>query len=1176
MVLDSQSQEPLLGEIIAPSNGFTTSSIPSDSNTISAQSIESSFTKQFTPIVDYENISTINPISGNVITIDFSPVELILAEGNAGSTVGIWDIRTGTKIHNLIGHAGWIRSVAFSPDGKTVASGSDDWTIKLWNVSTGVLIRTYSGHSSAVGTLDFSSDGSMLVSGSADTVRIWETNSNTQIDSIASAKFPEFSPNGKLIAAEVGGNINVYNASTRAVEATFTGGFGRFAFHPNGKVLASTISYGIRFWNVTDQTVIGSVTGHSNSVINQIKFNADGTLIASAGDDHSVRVWKTSTMTSVHNLTYHSAEARSVSFSYDGKYIASGSSDFTLKIFNLDLGRKTAPFSDYFNTISTLAYSPDGSMIASGTNNMTIRLWNSSTGNEIRLITGHPTHVTSVEFSPDGTILLSSSGDDTVRTWNVSTGASIDIFSGHSKDVNHATFSRDGKLIASSSYDQTVKIWNVTSGALVHTLTGQGGTIMPVEFTPDGKILTSGSSDQSIKIWNVTTGIEITTLSGHTAAIRSLSMHPDGVILASSSSDGVIKLWNMTSLTEITELNGHTGDVTSINFSSNGILASTSYDFTIKLWNVSTYSVISSFDTGSEVYYYSAFSPDGSKLATAGLFINVLRVWTVGTFLFSISSENPVLLVNTELNVTMGDVGSYYASWAGSLSQEITQSTTTPSSYGTYGFEVEAAHMGRKLTQTYQFLIVIDFDDFDGDLLPNVIEETTVGLNELDHTDASEDLDNDGLSNLLEFVENTFITNNDTDTDGIADGYEYFNDLDPLQIDNSSDKDIDGLSNILEFQLNSKANNTDSDSDGIDDGYEYQHSLLILIDDSSTDVDDDELSNLEEFVLDTDPNNPDTDDDGWRDDLDPTPLLKNDVPTVVWTNEIEQLNGQLTNQSTWNWKVNTSTSISIEIWLNDVSKGSQNSTFSWSLTLAEGGNNITTKAWYNYDYNFYSHQASVTLNTTTPVITLVGPQEIEYYQSRVGSPTTITIDVEGYDGFLRYYWDSGQYESTTNLDILLPTSDGEHILYLKAVNDIGNSKTIEFTFFTDNTVPTAEVSGISNEEKLSGVVTITITPDDLVGSGISYITIFKGLDLVENKTSNFVFEWDTENIPNGNYEVSIHIVDKAGNELIRTYSVSINNESDSGISDTVIYAVIGVSVVLVGGGYNSIYSGSSV
>ena len=59
--------------------------------------------------------------------------------------------------------------------------------------------------------------------------------------------------------------------------------------------------------------------------------------------------------------------------------------------------------------------------------------------------------------------------------------------------------------------------------------------------------------------------------------------------------------------------------------------------------------------------------------------------------------------------------------------------------------------------------------------------------------------------------------------------------------------------------------NPDTDGDGMKDGWEVANSLDPLEDDGAPDGDNDKLSNLQEFLFETDPHAADTDQDGLAD-----------------------------------------------------------------------------------------------------------------------------------------------------------------------------------------------------------------------------------------------------------------------------------------------------------------------
>ncbi len=118
--------------------------------------------------------STLTGHNNDVRSVSFSPDGTLLASGSLDGTIGLWNVKTGKRLHTLTGHRSGASSVSFSPDGSLLTSGSGN-TIGLWDVKTGSLLRTLTGHKDDVYSVSFSPDGTLLASGSDDnTIGLWE------------------------------------------------------------------------------------------------------------------------------------------------------------------------------------------------------------------------------------------------------------------------------------------------------------------------------------------------------------------------------------------------------------------------------------------------------------------------------------------------------------------------------------------------------------------------------------------------------------------------------------------------------------------------------------------------------------------------------------------------------------------------------------------------------------------------------------------------------------------------------------------------------------------------------------------------------------------------------------------------------------------------------------------
>jgi len=120
------------------------------------------------------------------------------------------------------------------------------------------------------------------------------------------------------------------------------------------------------------------------------------------------------------------------------------------------------------------------------------------------------------------------------------------------------------------------------------------------------------------------------------------------------------------------------------------------------------------------------------------------------------------------------------------------------------------------------------------------------------HYPLPNDTDGDGLRDYDEYWFGTDHQNIDSDGDGLIDGFDGFITVEDYLkgIDLNGDGYVDGE---LDPNLLTDPAKADTDEDGMPDGWEYQNSLNPLVDDADGDVDGDGLSNLTEYTYNLDP-----------------------------------------------------------------------------------------------------------------------------------------------------------------------------------------------------------------------------------------------------------------------------------------------------------------------------------
>jgi WD40 repeat protein len=162
-------------------------------------------------------------------------------------------------------------------------------------------------------------------------------------------------------------------------------------------------------------------------VVSSVALDPTNGLLATAGDDHVVRIWDASRVMSgewsvvsgsksristqhspLATLSAHTDWVQAAVFSPDGKVLATAGRDRQIMLWRVSTGQPLRSFSPSVHGISQLAFSPDGSMLAAAGFENRVWVYDATNGRSLWVREAPGPDIRALAFSPDGITAVSA------------------------------------------------------------------------------------------------------------------------------------------------------------------------------------------------------------------------------------------------------------------------------------------------------------------------------------------------------------------------------------------------------------------------------------------------------------------------------------------------------------------------------------------------------------------------------------------------------------------------------------------------------------------------------------------------------------------------------------------------------------------------------------------------
>jgi WD40 repeat protein/serine/threonine protein kinase len=590
-------------------------------------------------------------------TIQFSSDGLMVATGDRGGHVKIWNALTGKLLKTLDGHHGFVYSVCFTGDNRKLITADSNQVMRIWDVRTWEKLLEVPD---AGDHLAASLNGDLVAVRSDRVVKVFDTRAlncvwtlpdqESKLISIA------LSPKDEYLA--VGGYnrlFNVYDLRRRNwAELVFTTDQNELynvwavAFAADGRSLAAAKSLHLgdtqlATWKLekTGFQFESSYGGSGELVAGMIGYSYDGTQLA-ASDRESVRVWDTRTHKSVPGAALKHTPNQMVAFG------ATPSAWRLALVANRDVIIEDVypQYNPVCRTLrghvdqnlATLAFEENGKYLISRAGANEVIRWDVDFESFLRFEAPHakipePSHVV---IALDGQFCIAASTGERLQVWDASTGkATTDLVVPFSNTCQTAV-SPNGSILALTNTSNDIVLWDMTLSRLIRSWNGSLSSIRRLAFFHDSKRLASCDAEDLVRVWDADTGARVIEIHPHEQAVTGLAICPDDRHIATCSADGTVRVWDAKTGDIVHKLESHREGCLCVTYSPDGKrLVSGSVDGSIQIWDAESGQELLTFDSqdGKErggahegAVTALAFNRMGTLLASGGR-DGVIRVW---------------------------------------------------------------------------------------------------------------------------------------------------------------------------------------------------------------------------------------------------------------------------------------------------------------------------------------------------------------------------------------------------------------------------------------------------------------------------------------------------------------------------------------------------------------------
>jgi len=253
------------------------------------------------------------------------------------------------------------------------------------------------------------------------------------------------------------------------------------AWSPNGKKFAAARARTVTVYEHLPEGdpfkgAVSLTIDHLPGKVNALHFDSTGEKIVLAtgitGLSGKAQIRSASTGAIESEWAGHRDVLYDAEISPDGSMLATAGYDRVIRLWKIADGSQVIAIDIHKGAIFDLAWHPSGTILASASADETVKLWRMPDGVRLDTLKEPQAEISNVLFTHDGNHILAAGRDKRIHMWQLisrdapAVNPVIHTRFAHESPIAAIALSLDGRHLATSFFDRSIKLWSLPELAL--------------------------------------------------------------------------------------------------------------------------------------------------------------------------------------------------------------------------------------------------------------------------------------------------------------------------------------------------------------------------------------------------------------------------------------------------------------------------------------------------------------------------------------------------------------------------------------------------------------------------------------------------------------------------------------------------------------------------------------